>query len=153
MKKISIPRLELLSALLLARLISTVQQTLEQDIRLKSIDCYTDSQVVLFWITKRQREWKQFVQNRVNKIREVVPTGTWRHFPGVQNPADIPSRGITPNELQEKLDLWLHGPPTTRDIPEMEDMTTEPEEYLIEMKVKDRERQTVYSSPVSKSTQ
>ena len=142
-KKISIPRLELLSALLLARLLSTVQQALEPEIQLRSIDCHTDSQVALFWITKREREWKQFVQNRVNEIRELIPTANWRHCPGALNPADIPSRGASPCDLQEKLDLWLYGPPATGDIPRMEDLTTAPEGCLIEMKVENRERQTM----------
>lgn len=48
-KGVTIPRLELLSALLLARLISTVKCALESEITLDSIICYTDSQVALCW--------------------------------------------------------------------------------------------------------
>jgi hypothetical protein len=70
LKKVTIPRLELLSALLLARLISTVHHAFEPDIRLDGITCHTVSQVALFWITGRDKEWKQFVENRVIEIRE-----------------------------------------------------------------------------------
>ena len=42
-----VPRLELLSALLLARLISIVQHALEPEIQLTSVTCHTDSQVAL----------------------------------------------------------------------------------------------------------
>ena len=43
----TIPRLELLSALLLARLISTVQRAMGSEVRLGHVKCYTDSQVAL----------------------------------------------------------------------------------------------------------
>ncbi|MCG8621379.1 MAG: hypothetical protein MJE68_05165, partial [Proteobacteria bacterium] len=44
LKKISIPRLELLSALLLARLISMITNALETEIELAEPTCHTDSQ-------------------------------------------------------------------------------------------------------------
>ena len=42
-----------------------------------------------------EEEWKQFVQNCVNEIHVQVPSECWNHCPGQENPADIPSRGIT----------------------------------------------------------
>lgn len=64
-KKVTIPTLELLSALLLARLVSIVRRALEAEIRLSDIACHTDLQVALYWIIGKNKEWKQFVQNRV----------------------------------------------------------------------------------------
>ena len=145
-KKVTIPRLELLSALLLARLISTIQRALEPEIPLSRTTCHTDSQVTLYWITGEGKEWKQFVQNRVIEIRELVPITSWRHCPGVQNPADIPSRGVSPFELQEKLRLWLHGPqrlPTSECVVESEGMVALPKECLAEMRMRDRKNPTV----------
>lgn len=135
-KKVTIPRLELLSALLLARLVSTVRCALESEIEIKNVTCHTDSQVALYWIIGN-KQWKQFVHNRVTEIRELTPPYCWKHCPGIQNPADIPSRGASPIELQEKLDLWLHGPPTSTvpDFP-MEIERT-PEQCLAEMKAQD----------------
>ena len=50
----TIPRLELLSALLLARLVTSVAEALRPEIRLEAPLCYTDSKVALYWIiTKR----------------------------------------------------------------------------------------------------
>ncbi len=69
----SIPPLELLSALLLARLITTIQEALQFDLPLKEPICFTDSQVVLHWIKGTDREWKQFVENTVREIRRLVP--------------------------------------------------------------------------------
>jgi hypothetical protein len=87
-----------------------VRRALEPEIQLTSVTCHTDSQVALYWIIG-DKEWKMFVHNRVAEIREHTPPNCWKHCPGIHNPADIPSRGVSPVELQEKLGLWLHGPP------------------------------------------
>ena len=49
------------------------------------------------------------LQNWVNKIRKLVLIEYWHHCPGRENPADIPSRGVTPLELSFNM-LWRHGP-------------------------------------------
>ena len=46
----TIPRLELLSALLLAKLISSVSSALEQEMEFNTLFCFTDSKVALCWI-------------------------------------------------------------------------------------------------------
>ena len=69
----TIPRLELLSTVLLARLVSNVTDSLSVQFDLSQPRCYTDSQVALFWITGREKEWKPFVQNRVNEVRSLTP--------------------------------------------------------------------------------
>ena len=112
--KQTIPRLELLSALLLAKLVGAVTTALESEITLSSITCFTDSKAALYWIRESDKEWKAFVQNRVNEIRRLVPGDSWRHCPGKENPADIPSRGVTPLELSRST-LWLHGPDWLKD--------------------------------------
>jgi len=105
----TIPRLELLSALLLAKLISSVITALEHDMKFSSIACFTDSKVALYWIRGLEKEWRPFVQNWVKEIRKLVPINCWCHCPGRENPADIPSRGMMPSELSRNL-LWRHGP-------------------------------------------
>ena len=80
--KQTIPRLELLSALLLAKLVGAVTTALESEITLSSITCFTDSKAALYWIRGSDKEWKAFVQNRVNEIRRLVPGDSWRHCPG-----------------------------------------------------------------------
>jgi len=92
MQTLTIPRLELLSALLLSRLITTVSSALESTLPDLEIECYTDSTVALYWIQGTNKEWKPFVQNRVNEIREKTSPDLWHHCPGVTNPADLPSR-------------------------------------------------------------
>lgn len=75
----TIPRLELLSALLLAMLINSVRMALEGELQLGDPTCYSDSKVALFWIQGTSHEWKQFVENRVNTIRNLVPPQYWKH--------------------------------------------------------------------------
>ena len=106
---VTIPRLELLSAVLLSKLITGISSALESELQLDEAVCFTDSKVSLFWIQGVTHEWKQFVENRVNAIRRLVPPQHWRHCPGKDNPADIPSRGMSTMSLSESS-LWLQGP-------------------------------------------
>ena len=115
--KMSIPRLELLSALLLAKLITSVAAAFETETSLDDPVCYSDSKVALFWIEGHNESWKQFVQNRVVSIRSLVSAKLWRHCPGKLNPADIPSRGASVSDLI-KNPLWLQGPDFLRNSQE-----------------------------------
>lgn len=134
-KALTIPRLELMSALLLAKLCHTVKEALQEVISLKETTCFTDSKVSLHWIQAVDGQWKQFVENRVVSIRKLVPSSQWRHCPGVYNPADIPSRGMLPQKLK-KEETWLHGPEWLRVTLEPSTLKREemPEECLREQK-------------------
>ena len=137
-KEQSIPRLELLSALLLARLLTSVMQSLQDEIQLALPHCFADSTVALCWIKGTDKTWKPFVQNRVEEIRKLVSTDSWKHCPGKDNPADLPSRGLSPQELLANT-LWLDGPNWLRDgILQGDAEPQAPAECLIEMRVKDR---------------
>ena len=135
----TIPRLELLSAVLLARLVSNVTNSLGTHLDLTQPKCYTDSQVTLFWIVGRGKEWKPFIQNRVNEVRSLTPIECWSHCPGKDNPADVPSRGLTPLELSVNL-LWRNGPKwLSEGAGDREQPADEmPEECIAEMKAADR---------------
>ena len=105
----TVPRVELLSALLLARLVASVTEALMLQLTLNPLKCFTDSKVALFWIRGLEKEWKQFIQNRVNEIHKLVPSEYWDHCPGQENPTNMPSRGITISELAASK-LWCSGP-------------------------------------------
>ena len=65
LKKQIIPRLELLSALLLARLMTSISQSFENKLQFLPPSCFTDSKVALYLIQGIDKEWKSFMQNRV----------------------------------------------------------------------------------------
>ena len=121
----TIPRLELLSAFLLSKLIVSVHNSLQHQMPPMGMCCYTDSQVALYWVQGKDKEWKPFVQNRVREIRRKVHPGLWYHCPGITNPADLPSRGLSMIELAVSQ-LWRTGPewlkssaPTHSDVDSM----------------------------------
>ena len=132
----SIPRLELLSALLVVRLIDNIWSALEVEAQLQQHCCFTDSKVVLYWIKGINKEWKPFMENRVSELKKLVLAECWRDCPGKQNPEDIPSRGTTPAELSSSK-LWRHGQDWLVNFKtEFEDDSIQmPEECLKEMKV------------------
>lgn len=65
--RLSIPRLELMAALILVILMSTVKNALSSQMRIQQTKLWSDSITVLYWIMN-QGEWKQFVRHRVNEI-------------------------------------------------------------------------------------
>ena len=56
--KQTIPRVKLLSCLILARLLKDVEEALCQELQLQDSVCWTDLKVALFWIKNENREWK-----------------------------------------------------------------------------------------------
>ena len=75
---------------------------------------WLDSKTAICWI-KGSKEWKQFVQNRVNEILSLTEESMWNHCPGTENPADIGSRGefaskLKVNKLRRRGPSWLSEP-------------------------------------------
>jgi hypothetical protein len=108
LKALTIPRLELMSALMLAKLVDSVKKALASQIENLETRYWLDSITALYWI-QNNGEWKQFVRHRVNQILALTKKGDWNHCPGVENPADLGSRGILASKLLENP-LWWAGP-------------------------------------------
>ncbi|XP_076659879.1 uncharacterized protein LOC143363163 [Halictus rubicundus] len=89
-KTISVPRLELSAALLLASLVAFVRSSLRYE--QCETHCWTDSSIVLTWLSQSPAKWKTFVANRVAKIQASLPDVLWHHVPTQDNPADCASR-------------------------------------------------------------
>lgn len=106
-KTITIPKLELMGALLLAQLAEKVCSALK--INLISLNFWTDSSIVLAWLRGSPSDWKVFVANRVSQIQEMTKTGVWRHVKTEDNPADYISRGLPVIQLINQ-DKWWYGP-------------------------------------------
>ncbi len=102
-KNLTIPRQELVGGHMAVNLASNVEAAIGVE-KVSSIHCWLDSTVALYWIGG-QGEYRQFVANRVRKIKEHDRV-RWHYVPTKQNPADLGSRGgdVSKNEL------WLRGP-------------------------------------------
>ena len=109
LRKKTIPRLELLSALLLSILMVSITRSLESIIMLSEPTCYTDSKVTLYWILGTSKEWKQFVQNCITEIRNCISPNHWKHCAEKDNSAELPFQGLPLPDLSLSQ-LWREGP-------------------------------------------
>ncbi|GFV88018.1 DUF5641 domain-containing protein [Trichonephila clavipes] len=75
--------------------------------------------IVLAWIKKPLAQLKTFVRNRVSIIQELTESDFWKHVNSENNPADILSRGISPDKIQP-CQLWWFGPPFLHQYKELE---------------------------------
>ena len=116
LKRKTIPRLELLGCLALAKICNTCQEELSF-VNFKDFDktFWTDSRKVLSWIKTTPREFRPFVSVRVTEIQETVGPEQFRYIKSKCNPADAPTRGIAPGDLKS----WMSGPPFLK-LPETE---------------------------------
>ncbi|XP_017474302.1 PREDICTED: uncharacterized protein LOC108364926 [Rhagoletis zephyria] len=106
-KEITLPKLELCAAVLLAELVQSVATAFSAGP--SNIHCWSDSTIVLSWIQGEPTRWTTFVANRVIKIQQLTANYTWHHVPSEENPADIVSRGAKVHDLIGN-NLWFHGP-------------------------------------------
>ncbi|GFV64146.1 integrase catalytic domain-containing protein [Trichonephila clavipes] len=78
LKAVTLPRLELLGALVAARLSSRVQEIVRKKKGVQSVplDRLQNSPILIKGSSKR---WKQFVANRVQEISELTDPDSWFH--------------------------------------------------------------------------
>ncbi|GFY02626.1 integrase catalytic domain-containing protein [Trichonephila clavipes] len=116
-KSVTMPRLELCAAVLLAKLMKRVETALQM--KTPPVYLWSDSTIVLAWIQKEPNLLKTFVANRVATIQHLINAEQWHHVSSKQNPADLISRGLDPSSLLNNS-LWWNGRQflTTKDFPE-----------------------------------
>ena len=106
-KATSIPRLELMAAVLGLRLSRKVAELLQ--IPFENCTLWTDSEDVVCWIQGQSRRYKTFVANRVSEIHQGSNPRQWRHVPTDLNCADDATRGLHAKELTMNH-RWFSGP-------------------------------------------
>ncbi|XP_078347357.1 uncharacterized protein LOC144632559 [Oculina patagonica] len=106
LKPVTIPRLELTAAVCSVRISQQLRQELEYHIDQEYF--WTDSRVVLGYISNESRRFHVFVANRVQEIQENTSVDQWKYVESKQNPADEASRGMKAQELLDSR--WITGP-------------------------------------------
>ncbi|XP_040070852.1 uncharacterized protein LOC120843527 [Ixodes scapularis] len=107
LKTLSLPRLELMGALLGARLnVSLRTNVFDTGIEVWH---WKDAMITLGSIRGSSTGWKPFLCNRVTEIQAKSDPSSWYHCPGSMNPADLMTRGKTVRQLSV-YDEWWFGP-------------------------------------------
>lgn len=122
-KVMTMPRLELSAALLAVRVSSFLGEEMQYPCDMKHT-FYSDSQVVLGYISNDARRFHTFVANRVQQIRDRTEPSQWKYICTEDNPADHASRGTSVAELMSSN--WFHGPAFLRET-SPEPLSIEPE--------------------------
>ena len=105
LKKVSIQRLELTSAVLAVKHDKMLRE--EMRIRLDSSTFWTDSQITLHCINNTDKRFNVFVANRLSAIQDSTTAKQWHWCPTKLNPADDATRGMKPTELEKR---WITDP-------------------------------------------
>ncbi|XP_055589123.1 uncharacterized protein LOC129741423 [Uranotaenia lowii] len=105
-RKTTIPRLELSSALILSHL---YEKFVSVNPNIKDVYLWTDSMIVKHWLASHPSRWQVYVANRVSEIQHITKMAKWNHVAGIENPADLISRGASPKQLRDQS-LWFDGP-------------------------------------------
>ena len=104
LKTITLPRLELMAAVIGARLAKHIQNS----IPITTVQFWSDSQIVLCWL-RSTKPLKRFVENRVREIRVLTDITKWKYCPTDENPADLLTRGLSADNFKNNS-LWWNGP-------------------------------------------
>lgn len=107
LKVLTIAKLELCAALLLAKLYQAAREALGD--RIKKVRLWSDSTIVIEWIRTCPSTLKIFVANRISQIQTLELQDSWSYVPSAENPADILSKGSSVEELKIN-GLWWYGP-------------------------------------------
>jgi len=102
----TIPRLELMSAVMATQL----SKTLKTELDMENADKYfwIDSKISLVWIANKSKRFNTFVHNRVRLIKSRTSSSQWLYIPSNLNRGDIASWGRRCDQLINTM--WFSGP-------------------------------------------
>ncbi|XP_037047230.1 uncharacterized protein LOC119082017 [Bradysia coprophila] len=133
LKRETLPRLELCGLVLLVNLMADVRKA--YPVTEKELHAWTDSTIVLGWLSTNPARLKTYVANRVVEANNFLNGSQCHHIEGTKNPADCASRGLNPSELKEH-DLWWKGPDCLREHKTSWDQQLEIPPVTLELKAK-----------------
>jgi hypothetical protein len=102
----TIPRLELCAAVMAVNLAETINE--QMDVERDSFHFYTDSKIVLGYISNDNRRFHVYVANRVGRIRSFSRPYQWHYIATDGNPADLATREFPAHNLPDSI--WINGP-------------------------------------------
>jgi hypothetical protein len=108
-KQLSVPRMELMGVLVGSRLAKTLIAETSKRLTLEGVVMWTDSATVWHWLREATVQSKVFVSNRITEVKENLPGAEFRWLPGKVNPADLPTRGMSSQDLTQER-RWFRGP-------------------------------------------
>ena len=108
----SVPRLELIAALLGARIHDQVKRAIE--LPLAECYLYSDSTIVLNWLHVEDKRLKKFVVRKIAEIKRLCGNDEWLHIGTDCNPADMCSRGVNPKKADPEC-MYFTGPGFLRE--------------------------------------
>ena len=103
----SILRLELMGAVLGLRLALSIAKVLKIDQSLLTF--WSDRMNVLWWIRRPSSSFRPFIAYRIGEIHDSSSPTRWLHVSTHQNPADLPTRGMSVTEVKGS-EMWWKGP-------------------------------------------
>ena len=106
-KTLTIPRLELQAVVVAARLKTKILE--EIDFEVNETYFWSDSKIVLHYLSNAQRRFSVYVSHRVAEITSKLDINEWHHIPGTMNVAYDCTRGKEIHELTPKC-RWISGP-------------------------------------------
>jgi len=89
-KSLTLPRLELMAAVMEAKLMQHIHNSLS----IQNVYLWSDSQIVIHWI-QSDKQLKRFEASRVKEIANLTRGIRLRYCPTDSNPADLQTRGLT----------------------------------------------------------
>lgn len=107
----TIPRLELCGTVLAVEIADFIQR--ELDIHMDDVQYYTDSKVVLGYISNQTKRFYVYVSNRIERIRKSSKPEQWHYVPSHLNPADCATRPASISAFANSS--WLTGPEFLRN--------------------------------------
>ena len=81
LSKQTIPQLELLACVMLARLVTAVRGMFHPVTKAKIVQCWTDSVTTLYWIKGCSKDWKISIENGVQEILNLTEQSILLIFP------------------------------------------------------------------------
>ena len=103
---LTIPRLELCAAMDAS--IAVKQLTTELNIDLQDVYLYTDSKIVMGYITNQTKTFSMYITRRVNMLLKCYSAQHWSYVTTEENPADMASRPH--DHVSLSMTCWLRGP-------------------------------------------